>query len=246
MMTGLVQERCVACRADAPRVTDEEIAQLHPQVPDWKLIREDGIRKLEREFRFQGFVQALAFTSGVGGLAEAEGHHPRIITEWGRVKVTWWTHKIRDLHRNDFIMAAKTDELYRGYTEAAELKVVRRAQCSKETTQTPGMERLAGVAGSTVGAKHLWMGFVTMAPGAKSGAHHHGRSESAIFILRGSARFLWGDRLEHASEAGPGDFVYVPPNLVHQEINPSGSDPIEMIVARDSAEGIVVNVDAPG
>lgn len=111
-MAQLIEEKCVACRADAPVVTHREIAELHPQVPDWKLIVEDGIRKLERTYRFPDFAKALAFTNAVGSLAEEEGHHPRIVTEWGRVAVTWWTHKIRNLHRNDFIMAAKTDRLY--------------------------------------------------------------------------------------------------------------------------------------
>ena len=111
-MAQLTQERCVACRADSPRVTEEEVAELHPLVPEWSLIDEGGINKLQRVFRHPNFVQALAFTDAVGQVAEAEGHHPRLVTEWGRVTVTWWTHKIRDLHRNDFIMAAKTDQLY--------------------------------------------------------------------------------------------------------------------------------------
>lgn len=111
-MAQLTQEKCVACRAGAPHVTDQEITELHPQVPEWRLITEEGIRKLERVFRCANFVKALSFTQAVGALAEAEGHHPRLVTEWGRVTVTWWTHKIRALHRNDFIMAAKTDRLY--------------------------------------------------------------------------------------------------------------------------------------
>jgi uncharacterized RmlC-like cupin family protein len=127
-----------------------------------------------------------------------------------------------------------------------ELKVVRRSDRSGETGQTSGMTRLAGVAPETAGAQHLWMGFVTMKPGAQSGAHHHGHCESAIYIISGRARFLWGQRLEHLSEAGPGDFIFVPPHLIHREINPSESEPVEMIVARDSAEGIVVNVDLLG
>jgi len=90
-------------------VTQEEIAELLPQIPDWTLIERDGIKRLERIFRFKDFADALAFTEKVGRLAESEGHHPAILTEWGRVTVTWWTHKIRGLHRNDFIMAAKTD-----------------------------------------------------------------------------------------------------------------------------------------
>ena len=111
-MVQLVGQKCVACRRDAPQVTDEEVAELHPQVADWALEPEDGVKKLAKTFRFGNFGQALAFTMAVGELAEEEGHHPRIVTEWGRVAVTWWTHKIRGLHRNDFIMAAKTDQLF--------------------------------------------------------------------------------------------------------------------------------------
>jgi 4a-hydroxytetrahydrobiopterin dehydratase len=110
-MTTLQESKCTACRADAPRVTDEEIAELKPQIPDWQIIERDGIRRLERVFRLKDFAQALAFTNKVGAIAEAEGHHPALLTQWGSVTVTWWTHKIRGLHRNDFIMAAKTDRL---------------------------------------------------------------------------------------------------------------------------------------
>jgi 4a-hydroxytetrahydrobiopterin dehydratase len=110
-MTALTSERCVACRRDAPRITDEEIAELRPQVPDWRIVEREGIWRLERVFAFPDFAAALAFTSRVGALAEEEGHHPAILTEWGRVTVTWWTHKIHGLHRNDFIMAAKTESL---------------------------------------------------------------------------------------------------------------------------------------
>ena len=111
-MTELTQEKCVACRADAPKVTDAEIAELRPRIPEWELAERDGIPRLERMFRFKNFAEALAFTLRVGELAEGEGHHPAILTEWGRVTVSWWTHKIRGLHRNDFIMAAKTDQVY--------------------------------------------------------------------------------------------------------------------------------------
>ena len=111
-MTQLDEEKCVACRRDSPSVTADEIAQFKPQVADWELLDDSGIPKLDRTFRFPDFVQALAFTNAIGDLAESEGHHPKLITEWGRVQVTWWTHKIRNLHRNDFIMAAKTDQLY--------------------------------------------------------------------------------------------------------------------------------------
>jgi 4a-hydroxytetrahydrobiopterin dehydratase len=92
-------------------VTDAEITALHPQVPDWQIVERDGIKRLERVFKVKDFAAALAFTVQVGELAEAEGHHPALLTEWGRVTVTWWTHKIRGLHRNDFIMAAKTDQV---------------------------------------------------------------------------------------------------------------------------------------
>ena len=111
-MVQLNQEKCVACRRDSPSVTLDEKAQLHSELPQWDLIDEGGIPKLDRVFKFGNFQGALDFTAEIGKLAESEGHHPRIITEWGRVGVTWWTHKIRNLHRNDFIMAAKSDDIY--------------------------------------------------------------------------------------------------------------------------------------
>ena len=111
-MAELVRLRCVACRRDAPTVTDTELAELKPQIPEWELVERDGIRRLRRVFPFRDFAEALAFTNAVGEIAEDEGHHPALLTEWGRVTVTWWTHKIKGLHRNDFIMAAKTGQLY--------------------------------------------------------------------------------------------------------------------------------------
>ncbi|MGH8010530.1 MAG: 4a-hydroxytetrahydrobiopterin dehydratase [Candidatus Binatia bacterium] len=111
-MQQLSRQKCEVCRRGAPTVTIEEIAEYKPQVPEWELIEREGIARLERPFKFGNFAEALAFTNRVGALAEEEGHHPAILTEWGRTTVTWWTHKIRGLHRNDFIMAAKTDELY--------------------------------------------------------------------------------------------------------------------------------------
>ncbi len=107
----LTQQRCVACRADSPRVTEAEIAAFQPQVPDWELLDDGGVLKLRRAYRFRDFAGALAFTNRIGVIAEEEGHHPLISTEWGRVTVWWWSHKIRGLHRNDFIMAARTDAL---------------------------------------------------------------------------------------------------------------------------------------
>ena len=113
-MSSLASEKCVACRRDAPRVTAAETEELRPQVPDWELVERDGIPRLERVLRFANFAEALAFTNRVGVLAQAQGHHPALLTEWGRVTVTWWTHKIHGLHRNDFVMAAKTDSLVGG------------------------------------------------------------------------------------------------------------------------------------
>ena len=110
-MSGLEQQQCEACRADAPRVSDRELAELVREIPDWTPVVRDEIMRLERVFTFSNFVDALAFTNRVGDLAEDQGHHPAILTEWGSVTVTWWSHKIKGLHRNDFIMAAKTDRL---------------------------------------------------------------------------------------------------------------------------------------
>ena len=117
-MEELTEQKCEACRVGAPSVTAQEIAQLHPMVPEWQIINEDGIPKLDRVFIFKNFKDALSFTDRVGDASEAEGHHPRLITEWGKVAVTWWTHKIRNLHKNDFIMAAKTDAIYRAYGQS--------------------------------------------------------------------------------------------------------------------------------
>jgi uncharacterized RmlC-like cupin family protein len=105
------------------------------------------------------------------------------------------------------------------------------------------MAREAGVAASTVGAEKIWVGYVTMAPGAVSAVHHHGPLESSIYIISGRARFRFGDGLSEEAEAGPGDFIYVPPEAVHQEINVDANEPVTMIVARDGQENIVVNVE---
>ncbi|OOG23678.1 4a-hydroxytetrahydrobiopterin dehydratase [Thioalkalivibrio denitrificans] len=110
-MSGLSAETCEACRVGAPTVTEEEMKTLGKEVPEWSVVERDGIKQLERVFRFDNFVDALAFTNRVGDLAEEYGHHPALLTEWGKVTVTWWSHKIRGLHRNDYVMAAKTDAL---------------------------------------------------------------------------------------------------------------------------------------
>ena len=111
-MDQLTQLKCTACRKGEPTVTDEEIVEYRPQVPDWNILEVEGIKRLERVFNFDTFVHALAFTNKIGELAEEEGHHPALLTEWGKVTVSWWTHKIGGLHRNDFIMAAKTDQAF--------------------------------------------------------------------------------------------------------------------------------------
>ncbi|RDH81799.1 MAG: 4a-hydroxytetrahydrobiopterin dehydratase [endosymbiont of Seepiophila jonesi] len=107
----LTSVHCEACRADAPRVSDDELASLIKKIPDWNIEIRGGIMQLEKSFSFNNFVDAVAFTNRVGELAESEGHHPALLTEWGKVTVTWWSHKIKGLHRNDFIMPAKTDRI---------------------------------------------------------------------------------------------------------------------------------------
>jgi 4a-hydroxytetrahydrobiopterin dehydratase len=114
LMDMLVNERCTACRKDSPRVTETEIAELSPQIPEWTIVEVDGVPRLERTFRFQSYPETLAFVQRCGELAEEEGHHPVMLVEWGKVRVSWWTHAIKWLHRNDFIMAAKTDALAAG------------------------------------------------------------------------------------------------------------------------------------
>ncbi len=108
----LSQETCEACRADAPRVTEDEQKRLMESLhEDWQVRDEDGVDVLSREFKTKDFVAALKLANDVGEIAEAADHHPRIVVEWGKVGVTWWTHKINGLHRNDFILAARTDAL---------------------------------------------------------------------------------------------------------------------------------------
>ncbi len=109
---SLTKERCVACRADSPKVTGEELPGLRASVSEWNITEEDGTPHLERTFKTADFAGAMALGAAVGRAADEEDHHPRITVEWGRVNVAWWTHKIRGLHRNDFIMAAKTDEIF--------------------------------------------------------------------------------------------------------------------------------------
>jgi 4a-hydroxytetrahydrobiopterin dehydratase len=111
-MFDLSKQNCEACRADAPKISDEDLKTLMPNIPDWSILVVEGVMQLSREFVFSNFEQAMAFSNRVGEIAEAEDHHPAILTEWGKVTVTWWSHKIKGLHRNDLIMAARTDEVY--------------------------------------------------------------------------------------------------------------------------------------
>jgi 4a-hydroxytetrahydrobiopterin dehydratase len=106
----LAAQKCEACRADSPRATEAETEGYLAELPEWAIEPHDGEDRLTRVFKFKNFLDALAFTNRVGGLAEEAGHHPLLTTEWGRVTVQWWTHKIGGLHANDFIMAARTDE----------------------------------------------------------------------------------------------------------------------------------------
>ncbi|TDO16691.1 MULTISPECIES: 4a-hydroxytetrahydrobiopterin dehydratase [Halomonas] len=110
-MSQLSAQQCEACSVDAPRVTEDDIAEYRKEVPEWQIIERDGIMQLERTFTFKDFVQALDFTQRVGDIAEQADHHPAILTEYGKVTVTWWSHKIKGLHKNDFILAARTDEV---------------------------------------------------------------------------------------------------------------------------------------
>jgi len=111
-MSELSQQKCTACHADATPVTDVQITELKKQVPDWKIEKWSDGPALVREFKFDDFAAALAFTNKVGEIAEEAGHHPAITTEYGKTTVAWWTHAIHNLHRNDFIMAAKTDAIF--------------------------------------------------------------------------------------------------------------------------------------
>ncbi len=109
-MTDLADRRCAVCRAGAPQATPEEITRYLLQLPGWRITEVAGIKRLEKTFTRKNFAQALAMTNRIGAIAEQEDHHPAIVTEWGRVTVSWWTHTIAGLHVNDFIMAAKTEQ----------------------------------------------------------------------------------------------------------------------------------------
>ena len=107
---ALSTEHCEACQPGAPIVTGDEERRLKPQIPDWEIIEVNGVRRLQRTFRFKGWMLAVQFADAVARIADEGNHHPSILIEWGKVTVTWWTHAVKGLHRNDFIMAARTDQ----------------------------------------------------------------------------------------------------------------------------------------
>jgi uncharacterized RmlC-like cupin family protein len=123
------------------------------------------------------------------------------------------------------------------------VRVIPGDQLDPNTAQTPGMNRAAAINFARVGAEKLWAGTVLIHAGAKTGAHHHGELESVIYVLKGRARMRWGEALEYVAEAGPGDFIYVPPFVPHQEINASDDEPLECVLVRSGGEAVVVNLD---
>ena len=126
-----------------------------------------------------------------------------------------------------------------------QVRIVRPHERDATTAQTPGMARVAGVSANTCGSSSIWMGEVVTEPGFRSGAHHHGDVESAIYVLRGTYRFRWGARLEHSADGGAGDFIFVPAQVLHQEINTSTTEGLVFVLARGSQENVVVNVEVP-
>ncbi|HZT31962.1 MAG TPA: cupin domain-containing protein [Bryobacteraceae bacterium] len=123
------------------------------------------------------------------------------------------------------------------------IRIVRAGQLDRNTPQTPGMTRAAAITHASAGANRLWAGTVVVEPDVKTGAHHHGELETVLYIVKGRARFRWGDHLEFVDEAGPGDFIYVPPFVPHQEINARRDVPVEAVVVRSGQEPVVINLD---
>jgi len=125
------------------------------------------------------------------------------------------------------------------------VRIVHSDELDTNTPQTPGMNRAAAITHARAGASKLWAGTVSIHPNAKTGAHHHGELESVIFVVKGRARMRWGDHLEFTAVAGPGDFIYVPPYVPHQEINASPDESLECVLVRSGQEPVVVNLDIP-
>lgn len=125
------------------------------------------------------------------------------------------------------------------------IRIVRSGELDSNTPQTKGMTRAEAISHARVGAQKLWAGTVVVHPDAKTGPHHHGELETVLYIIRGRARMRWGDHLEFVDEAGPGDFIFVPPYVPHQELNAKHDEPVEAVVVRSGQEPIVVNLDIP-
>ena len=125
------------------------------------------------------------------------------------------------------------------------VRIVHAGELDLNTPQTPGMTRAAAITHARTGASKLWAGTVVVQPNAKTGAHHHGEVETVLYIIKGRARMRWGEKLEFTEEAGPGDFIYVPPFVPHQEINAKRDEPVEAVVVRSGQEPVVVNLDIP-
>ena len=142
-------------------------------------------------------------------------------------------------------MTANTDHEHAAKWQHDGVRVIPGNSLDPNTAQTPGMDRKAAINYARVGAQKIWAGTVNIKPNAKTGAHHHGELESVIYVVRGKARMRWGDRLEFAAEAGPGDFIYVPPFVPHQEINASADEQLSCVVIRSDQEPVVVNLDLP-
>ncbi|HSG65518.1 MAG TPA: cupin domain-containing protein [Gammaproteobacteria bacterium] len=123
------------------------------------------------------------------------------------------------------------------------VRVVHKDRLDANTPQTPGMRRLAAITKASANARKIWAGTVAIQPNAKTGAHHHGALESIIYVVSGQARMRWGEHLEYTATAGPGDFIFVPPYVPHQEINASGSEPLECVLVRNDQEPVVVNLE---
>jgi len=164
--------------------------------------------------------------------ADHHGGMVRGVAESARINL------LRDLHGN-FRIAAVGPERWKHDG----VRVVPGDQLDANTAQTPGMDRKAAINLARVGAQKLWAGTVHIHANAKTGAHHHGPLESVIYVVKGRARMRWGERLEFTAEAGPGDFIYVPPFVPHQEINASPTEVLECVLVRSDGEAVAVNLD---
>ena len=171
--------------------------------------------------------------------------NPRAIAfyrRWGFADVGTQAFLLGDDRQTDILMQRNLNDTPIDWREHG-VRIVRHDQLDPNTAQTPGMTRAAAINQALAGARRLWAGTVSIQPNAKTGPHHHGELESIIYVVSGRARMRWGDRLEYLAEAGPGDFIYVPPFVPHQEINALAGTPLECVVVRSDQEPVVVNLD---